>query len=162
MRFIPGHALVNLLSPIEISLYGIHIILCLSVRTFLGLVGKVASPPIKFTPTFWSGWNLPIGFVLFYKLYSKHFGLSTKKLRALLHSWGFPFQIYLSGALWRRLWCFRGEILLLPCDLDLLSHPILLGSTLLFLGLWSLECSSGTVLYGSCFSQRFLFFSEGL
>ena len=37
MRFIPGHALVNLLSPIEISLHGIYIYLVLVGTDLLGV-----------------------------------------------------------------------------------------------------------------------------
>ena len=40
-----------------------YLILHFSERPFSGLVVEAASPPIKFTPTFWCGWNLPIGFI---------------------------------------------------------------------------------------------------
>ena len=44
-------------------------------------------------PDVYLGWFMPVGFVLFYKVYSKHIGLLEKYLRILLHSWGFPFSV---------------------------------------------------------------------
>ena len=52
--------------------------LALASAALLGVVGGAASPPINFLPVLWCGWNLPIGFFLFYKVYSKHLGLLEK------------------------------------------------------------------------------------
>ena len=68
-------------------------ILHLSGRTFSGLVGKAAPPPVKFTPAFWHSWHLTIGLFCFKKYIPTlwHFG---KNLRTPLCSWGF--SIYFS------------------------------------------------------------------
>ena len=68
MRFIRGHTIVHLLSPVGTSSDSLHIFMRLSERPFWGLVGKDASPPIKFTPALWRCWHLLIWFVL-YKVY---------------------------------------------------------------------------------------------
>ena len=42
--------------------------LVLASADLLGVVGEVASPPIKFLPSLWSGWRMPF-VVYFYKVY---------------------------------------------------------------------------------------------
>ena len=55
-----------------------NLFLRLTAQPYSGLVDEEASPPIVFTPARWSGWHLPIGFVLFYNLYLKHLELLAK------------------------------------------------------------------------------------
>ena len=45
------------------------------------------------SPDVYHSWLLTIGFVLFYKVYSKHLDLLEKYLINLLHSQGFPFLV---------------------------------------------------------------------
>ena len=107
MRFIRGHAIVHVLSPVNMYSDGIHISLAL-VRTSLLRVGQKGGwSPHTFTPTFWCVWHLPIGFVLFYKVHYKHLGLSVNNLIPPLHYWVSPFQLSLSSAFRRRLRSFR-------------------------------------------------------
>ena len=107
MKFIRVHTLVYVLSPVDVYSDGIHIYLAL-VRTALLRVGRKGGwPHHTFTPTFWWVWHLPIGFFLFYKVNTKHLGLSVNNLIPPLHSWVPPFQLSLSSAFRRRLRSFR-------------------------------------------------------
>ena len=69
------------------------IIVCLSVRPFLGLVVEADAPPMYCIPALWSGWNLPMGFFC-YKVYSKHLGLlaETWGIRSIFEGSPFDFQ----------------------------------------------------------------------
>ena len=53
MSLIWVHALVHLLSPVNVSSDGLNIHLVIVSAALLVLVGKVAYPPIMFTPAFW-------------------------------------------------------------------------------------------------------------
>ena len=64
MRFIRGHSLVHVLSPVDVSLYGLHIYLAL-VRAALLRVGRPGGFSSRtFTLAYWGVWHLTIGFFL--------------------------------------------------------------------------------------------------
>ena len=81
-----------------------------------------------FTPALWCGWDMPIGFVLFYKVYYKHLGLSAKTwgLRSILG--GSPFNFFclaLSGGVSE----FVGKFsLVFPARYGFLVPPNIFGS----------------------------------
>ena len=88
---------MHFLSPVDTSLGRSSLFgLALTRAALIGVVGEAASLSIYFLPFLWSGRNIPIGFFWFYKVYSKHLGILSKKLRTQLRSWGFYF-------FWRRL-----------------------------------------------------------
>ena len=60
-------------------LYSLHIYLAFLARPFSGLVDEAAYHPIKFTPAFWCGWDLPISvFFCFSSYIVQLVGLSEK------------------------------------------------------------------------------------
>ena len=66
-------------STVDVSLVRYaFIVIRLSARPFSGSVCEADGTPIYFNPSLWHGCHLPIGFVLFYKVYSKHLGLLEK------------------------------------------------------------------------------------
>ena len=111
MRFIRVHAFVHVLSLIDASLDNLHIYLALVSAALLG-VGRIGGfSSHKFTPTFWQGWHLPIGFFCFTRCIPTSWlfactGFSAVSdlyslLSYLLLSWG----SFLSPTFWRG---FRG------------------------------------------------------
>ena len=99
-------------------------ILRLSDWPFSGLVGEVEPPPVKFTPNFWSGCHLPIGFVLFLKVCSKYLGLSEKiwGLRFIIE--GSPFNHFVWRFPEKALKLSENLLSYFPHDMDCLSRPI--------------------------------------
>ena len=129
MRFIQGHALVHLLSPVSPYSYGLYIYIGIVSAALLEVGQKGDFYSHKFTHTFWSRWIMKINvFVLFYNM-----GRSTpfyfrKILRDLLCSWGF-YILLASNVLRRRLqkckrncWMFLHE---LPCPITYHWSPLL-------------------------------------
>ena len=87
------------------------------VRPFSELLGKAASPSIKFTLTLWWGWHLPIEFLSFKRFIDQHLCLSYKLSRTPLFSWVFVLNFgmydYSEG-----IWIFQWTFWHFPCKLS--------------------------------------------
>ena len=59
MRFVQGHALVNVFFHSR-RVDDLNIYLDIVSMAILGVVGEADPPPVKFTPAFWHGCHLPI------------------------------------------------------------------------------------------------------
>ena len=146
---------MNLLSLVDIYFrrYA-SLFLRLTVRTFSGLVGEAASPPITFTTAFWNSWHLAIsGIFNFYKLCCPIPWSFGKILRAPLRSWGFHIEFLGVRRFWRRFRSCQKIYCQFPRDLLRLFHPILLEFSTLVAGLMIIQpLFSGGIYAGYCSS----------
>ena len=145
MRFIRGYTLVYLLSLVDTSLDGLHIYLALVNDTIIRVGWRGRFYSHIFTPAFWRGWHLTIGFLNIYRVYSKHLGLLEKTWE--LHSFleGTPFNclcLALSRGGSKVVGNFISSFLR---ELSCLSRPIssgfsalVYGSTIIWMLIWQL------------------------
>ena len=79
MRFIRGHALIHLLSPVDTSSDSLNIYIALFSAAFLGVGRQCILYSHTFTPAFWCVWHLPIIFVFcFTRCVIQHFVILEK------------------------------------------------------------------------------------
>ena len=164
---------MHFLSPVDTSLGRSSLFgLALTRAALIGVVGEAASLSIYFLPFLWSGCNIPIGFFWFYKVYSKHLGILSKKLRTQLRSWGFYFfrrrllscrQIFFQctfhGICWGIFFCLihwsYWRYLLL--SLDFCIHPLFSrGGLLVFSSLGSLCKRGSKIIRGTDLQLRLM------
>ena len=164
MRFIWGHALVHVLSPVKASSDSLHIYLALVRAALLGVGRRGSFSYHMFKPTIWSICNLPIGFFKFYKVYSNTFDVCWRWILSHIRS-GQSLEV--SAPFLRVLFClrcfrrgFRGcrqVFLIIPFTILIVCHvQYPRGYPLLYPGLQLSDHSSGGASVGSCLSPSSL------
>ena len=137
------------LSPVDASLDGLYIYLVLLSVALIGVGWRGGFSYHMFTPTLWRGCHLTIRFFFYKDLLQTSWNFG-EKLRTLLHSWGSPFQLFLSSAFQRRLQSHRRIYFIVFAQAGLIVLSDLLGGLWYFCHVvWSYVCLFGGSPVGS-------------